>query len=122
MSPLQRLQGLSGSWRRKTKRPRLAKDGRDHRAGEQNGAGQQGGDEPDLPEAPAMQVYVHGIDEAVLQSGLASSSLWPKIQLNRNLEVGDTNLPSIIILKHWAERCIQCIASCSIVQGMHAAG
>lgn len=85
VSHLQRLQGLAGSWRRQNKRPRLGKDGREHRH-MGLGAG-QGGAEEDEPEAAAMQVYVHGIDQAALQSALTPSSLWHRIQLNNNLEV-----------------------------------
>lgn len=79
VSHLQRLQGLAGSWRRHNKRPRL---GRDFREGV---AGQQG--EDDVPEAAAMQVYVHGINAIGLQSALEKSSLWHRIGLNNNLEV-----------------------------------
>ena len=87
VSHLQRLQGLAGSWRRVNKRPRLGKDGREHRD-MGLGSGQQEGDWGGEPEAAAMQVYVHGIDEAALQSALTPSSLWQRIQLNKNLEVG----------------------------------
>ena len=67
--------------------PRLGKDGREHRD-MGLGSGQQEGDWGGEPEAAAMQVYVHGIDEAALQSALTPSSLWQRIQLNKNLEVG----------------------------------
>lgn len=80
VSHLQRLQGLAGSWRRHNKRPRL---GREYREG---GAGHQ--EEDDVPEAAAMQVYVHGINVTGLQSALEKSSLWHRIGLNNNLEVG----------------------------------
>lgn len=86
VSHLQRLQGLAGSWRRVNKRPRLGKEGREHR-GTGLGAGQQEGGGQGEPEVAAMQVYVHSIDEAVLQSVLTPSSLWHRIQLNKNLEV-----------------------------------
>ena len=79
VSHLQRLQGLAGSWRRHNKQPRLGKDYREGSAGQQ---------EHDVPEAAAMQVYVHGINETGLQSALEKSSLWHRIELNNNLEVG----------------------------------
>ena len=95
LSHLQRLQGLSGSWRRQVKRPRLAKDDRDLLDTGQTSTGLQSDDQndddvddvPAEPEAAVMQVYVHGIDEAVLQSALTSSALWRRIQLNGQLEV-----------------------------------
>ena len=80
VSHLQRLQGLAGSWRRHNKRPRL---GREYRQG---GAGHQ--EEDHVPKEAAMQVYVHGINETGLQSALEQSSLWHRIELNNNLEVG----------------------------------
>ncbi len=33
-----------------------------------------------------MQVYLHGIDEAVLQAALTSSKLWDRIQLMDSLQ------------------------------------
>ncbi|KAL3133379.1 hypothetical protein ABBQ38_007249 [Trebouxia sp. C0009 RCD-2024] len=91
VSHLQRLQGLAGSWRRVNKRPRLGKDGREHR-GTGLGAGQLEGGGEGEPEVAAMQVYVHGIHEAVLQSVLTPSPLWHRIQLNKNLESCDAVL------------------------------
>lgn len=80
VSHLQRLQGLAGSWRRHNKRPRL---GREYRE-----AGAEHHEEGDVAEADAMQVYVHGINETGLRAALEKSSLWHKIELNNNLEVG----------------------------------
>ena len=80
VSHLQRLQGLAGSWRRHNKRPRLGREYREGPAGHQ--------EEDDVPKAAAMQVYVHGINETGLQSALEKTSLWHRIELNNNLEVG----------------------------------
>lgn len=80
VSHLQRLQGLAGSWRRHNKRPRLGKEYRE--------GGVEHHEEGDVAEADAMQVYVHGINETGLRAALEKSSLWHKIELNNNLEVG----------------------------------
>ena len=80
VSHLQRLQGLAGSWRRHNKRRRL---GKEHREG-----GTEHHEEEDVAEADAMQVYIHGINETGLRAALEKSSLWHKIELNNNLEVG----------------------------------
>lgn len=80
VSHLQRLQGLAGGWRRHNKRPRLGKEY------QEGGVGHH--EEDGVAEADAMQVYVHGINETGLRAALEKSSLWHKIELNNNLEVG----------------------------------
>ena len=95
-SHLQRLQSLAGNWKLKqtNKRGRVANRSPQQDDSElstsdggQQGQGQgQGQGSFQLPAVPAMQVYLHGIDEAVLQAALTTSSLWDRIQLQDSLQ------------------------------------
>lgn len=89
-SHLHRLQSLAGNWRVKQqiKRARTATKASEQESEEgASDDGLQGKDSFSLPPVPAMQVYLHGIDEAVLQASLTSSSLWDRIQLRDSLQV-----------------------------------
>ncbi len=89
-SHLQRLQSLAGNWKLKqtNKRARLANKSpqQDDSESSTSDGGQQGQGSFQLPAVPAMQVYLHGIDEAVLQAALTTSSLWERIQLQDSLQ------------------------------------
>lgn len=89
-SHLHRLQSLAGSWKVKQhiKRARTATKASEQESEEgASDGGLQGKDSFSLPPVPAMQVYLHGIDEAVLQTSLTSSALWDRIQLRDSLQV-----------------------------------
>jgi len=91
-SHLQRLQSLAGNWKLKqtNKRARAANKSPQQDDSEESTSdgGQQGQGQASfqLPPVPAMQVYLHGIDEAVLQAALTTSSLWERIQLQDSLQ------------------------------------
>jgi len=93
-SHLQRLQSLAGNWKLKqtNKRGRVANKSpqQDDSELSTSDGGQQGQGQGQgsfqLPAVPAMQVYLHGIDEAVLQAALTTSSLWDRIQLQDSLQ------------------------------------
>ena len=89
-SHLQRLQSLAGNWKLKqtNKRARAANKSpqQDDSEPSTSDGGQQGQGSFQLPAVPAMQVYLHGIDEAVLQAALTTSSLWERIQLQDSLQ------------------------------------
>ncbi|DBB09376.1 TPA: hypothetical protein ACH3X3_007951 [Trebouxia sp. C0006] len=95
-SHLQRLQSLAGNWKLKqtNKRARLANKSpqQDDSESSTSDGGQQGQGSFQLPAVPAMQVYLHGIDEAVLQAALTTSSLWERIQLQDSLQGCDAVL------------------------------
>ena len=89
-SHLQRLQSLAGNWKLKqtSKRARAANKSAQQDDSEEStiDGGQQGHATFQLAPVPAMQVYLHGIDEAVLQAALTTSSLWARIQLQDSLQ------------------------------------
>ncbi len=89
-SHLQRLQSLAGNWKLKqtNKRARAANKSpqQDDSDNSTSDGGQQGQASFQLPPVPPMQVYLHGIDEAVLQAALTTSALWERIQLQDSLQ------------------------------------
>lgn len=100
VSHLQRLQSLAGTWKQHNKRARIANAAPQQDLGDEpvSDGGQQRRDTFRPPQVPAMQVYLHGIDEAVLEAALTNSALWHRIQLQDSLQV--TTLMSFLHLLH----------------------
>lgn len=93
-TPLQRLQAAAGNW--KLQLPRKRRAGGKEAAQGQSWLGdltsstdawqqQQQPEKPAEPVGPPMQVYVHGIEEEVLETVLKRSNLWHRIQLRDSL-------------------------------------
>ncbi len=130
-SHLQRLQSLAGNWKLKqtNKRARAA-----NKSPQQDGSelstsdgGQHGQGSFQLPAVPAMQVYLHGIDEAVLQAALTTSSLWERIQLQDSLQASCSEIlltmlngihlhVAAVVMMHYPENstCLQMTLLCCI--------
>ena len=106
-SHLQRLQSLAGNWKLKqtNKRARAANKSPQQDDSEEstNGGGPQGQGQASfqLPPVPAMQVYLHGIDEAVLQAALTTSSLWERIQLQDSLQASCSEVLLMMLNFSW---------------------
>ena len=105
-TPLQRLQAAAGNWKLQLPRKRRA-------GGKEAGQGQswlgefiistdawqqQPSEYPVEPTGPPMQVYVHGIDEEVLETVLKRSNLWHRIQLRDSLRVNAQSTNSKCLL------------------------